>query len=127
MNDLVERDAVKRSLTNEYNRKRTGDGLRLAWIEKAVNDVPSAQPKIIACGEGILTQLGQELEPKQQWIPVAERLPELCQRAICQNRHGEMMIGTYTAFGWMFPCYFEKPIAWMPLPEPWEGGEDGNS
>ena len=31
------------SLVKEYNRKRTNDGLKLAWIEKAVNDVKPAQ------------------------------------------------------------------------------------
>ena len=53
-----------------------------------------------------------------RWIPVTERLPEPKENAICINRHGDMMIGTYTEWGWMFPCYFEKPTHWMPLPEP---------
>lgn len=39
--DTVSRVAVMQSLTKEYNRRRTGDGLKLAWIEKAVNDVPA--------------------------------------------------------------------------------------
>lgn len=34
--DTVSRAAVMQSLTREYNRRRTGDGLKLAWIEKAV-------------------------------------------------------------------------------------------
>ena len=37
--DLVSRKKVIESLKNEYNRKHTDDGLKLAWIEKAVNDV----------------------------------------------------------------------------------------
>ena len=41
--DLVSRKEIIDSLVNEYNRKRTNDGLKLAWIEKAVNVVPSAQ------------------------------------------------------------------------------------
>ena len=41
--DTVSRAAVMQSLTAEYNRRRTGDGLKLAWIEKAVNDVPAVQ------------------------------------------------------------------------------------
>lgn len=40
--DLVYRDEIMDSLVKEYNRKRTNDGLKLAWIEKAVNDVKSA-------------------------------------------------------------------------------------
>ena len=53
---------------------------------------------------------------KPTWIPMAERSPEPKEKAICINRHGEMMIGTYTEWGWMFPCYYENPTHWMPLP-----------
>ena len=54
------------------------------------------------------------------WIPCSERLPNVFQKAVVCNIHGEMMIGAYTEFGWMFPCYFGNPIAWMPLPEPYK-------
>ena len=58
----------------------------------------------------------------QEWISVDDRLPEPKENAICINRHGDMMIGTYTEWGWMFPCYYEKPTHWMPLPDiPEEG------
>ena len=57
----------------------------------------------------------------QEWISVTERLPEPKENAICINRHGAMMIGSYTEWGWMFPCYFEKPTHWMPLPQPPKG------
>lgn len=58
MNDrLVSTDAVMQSICEEYNRRfLAGDrgGLKLAWIEKAVNDTPtfsapSAQSEIIRC------------------------------------------------------------------------------
>lgn len=45
-NDLVRRKDVMDSLVKEYNRRFSlgeRDGLKLAWIEKAVNDVPAAQ------------------------------------------------------------------------------------
>ena len=57
----------------------------------------------------------------QEWVPVNDRLPEPKEKAICLNRDGEMMIGTYTEWGWMFPCYFEGPTHWMPLPQPPKG------
>ena len=38
----------------------------------------------------------------QEWISVDDRLPEPKENAICINRHGDMMIGTYTEWGWMF-------------------------
>ena len=40
---LVYTDELMKSITAEYNRKRTNNGLRLAWIEKAVNDTPTAE------------------------------------------------------------------------------------
>ena len=61
-----------------------------------------------------------ELVPK--WIPVTEALPNDRQKVLCVNKHGEMMVGGYmTDYGMTFPCYFEKPIAWMPLPESYRG------
>lgn len=39
MRELISRQAVMESITKEYNLRRTGEGLKLAWIEKAVNDV----------------------------------------------------------------------------------------
>ena len=57
----------------------------------------------------------------QEWISVDDRLPEPKENAICINRHGDMMIGTYTEWGWMFPCYFEEPTHWTPMPQPPKG------
>lgn len=37
--EIISRSEVMKSITAEYNRKATGDGLKLAWIEKAVNSV----------------------------------------------------------------------------------------
>lgn len=48
-NDLVRRKDVMDSLVKEYNRRFSlgeRSGLRLAWIEKAVNDVDAAQPDV---------------------------------------------------------------------------------
>ena len=52
----------------------------------------------------------------QEWISVNDRLPEQKEETICIDTDGNMMIGTYTEWGWMFPCYFKSPTHWMPLP-----------
>lgn len=36
---LISRSETMKAITTEYNRKATRDGLKLAWIEKAVNSV----------------------------------------------------------------------------------------
>ena len=57
----------------------------------------------------------------QEWISVKDRLPEQGEEAICIAADGDMMIGKYTEWGWMFPCYFEDLTHWMPLPHPPKG------
>ena len=57
----------------------------------------------------------------QEWISVKDRLPEQGEEAICIAADGDMMIGTYTVWGWMFPCYFEDLTHWMPIPQPPKG------
>lgn len=42
--DLISRKRVMEEIVKEYNRKATkGNGLQLAWIEKAVNSVEPVQ------------------------------------------------------------------------------------
>ena len=57
----------------------------------------------------------------QEWISVNDRLPEQGEEAICIAADGDMMIGKYTEWGWMFPCYFEDLTHWMPMPQPPKG------
>lgn len=57
----------------------------------------------------------------QEWVSVDDRLPEQGEEAICIAADGDMMIGKYTEWGWMFPCYFEEITHWMPLPQPPKG------
>lgn len=40
---LIYTDELMNHLVAEYNRKAVGTGLKLAWIEKAVNDTPTAE------------------------------------------------------------------------------------
>lgn len=54
----------------------------------------------------------------RQWISVEDMLPEQGEEAICIAADGDMMIGKYTEWGWMFPCYFEELTHWMPIPQP---------
>ncbi len=62
-----------------------------------------------------------------EWISVTDKLPgKTPTKCLCYSKDG-YMVGSYTNWGWMFPCYFGKVTHWMPLPEPPKegGGEDG--
>lgn len=49
--DLVRRGDVMDELVKEYNRRWQEGGLKLAWIEKAVNSAGPVREKIIRCKE----------------------------------------------------------------------------
>lgn len=113
MADLIDRKAVMESITVEYNRKGTGDGLRLAWIEKAVNSLPSVSPQ----------------QKVGRWIPVSERLPKageyirnVAKYYLVQNKYGDILVARYTHEEYWEQLYQLEPIsdeivAWMPLPD----------
>lgn len=106
MNDLISRQKTIEAL----GEKPVGDtdwdlGCRnqWEWDTEILRTLPSA-------------------EPERKWIPFDVALPNDRQKVLCINKHGEMMVGGYsTDYGMTFPCYFEKPVAWMPLPEPYRG------
>ena len=66
-----------------------------------------------------------EFEPTvdiPQWIPCSERLPEENGRYLVTNSAWGAMKVDWNAWmdgAWLYPN--TKPIAWMPLPEPWKG------
>ena len=68
-----------------------------------------------------------DVEPKQRWIPVTERLPENSKSVIIAHQNG-------VSTGWHNGRYWERGAAtghskiktvthWMPLPEPPKGEE----
>jgi hypothetical protein len=64
--------------------------------------------------------------PEPHWIPVTERLPEPRIDVWCYSDLGQM-VGYYdeTVEAWYGRDYLELMVtAWMPLPEPYEGGND---
>ena len=71
--------------------------------------------------EALKKENGVTVQEVQEWISVKDRLPEQGEEAICIAADGDMMIGKYTEWGWMFPCYFEDLTHWMPLPQPPKG------
>lgn len=96
-NDLVIRSEIMRSLTEEYNRRYKEGGLKLAWIEKAVNDTPNA------------------------WINADYVVPANDDHVLCCTRtkagRQNIVIGYY--MGGLWRCGMNSNVThWMPLPEP---------
>ena len=70
------------------------------------------------------------VEPERKWIPVTERLPEDDTDVLVQFSNN-MTVGYYKCSRWRIATgadlycpiedHEEKPISWMPLPEPWRG------
>lgn len=69
-----------------------------------------------------------EEQSRHQWIPVAERLPDLWQKVIAQDHYGNIMTVSCLVNGSGATCFGEPDewyatvndfISWMPLPEPY--------
>lgn len=86
-----------------------------------------------------------ESEPSVEmptWIPCSERMPSDYNDYLVIDGDGEMAVGCYrdgldawdsSCLGWLerdnddeLPTRLGKVVAWMPLPEPWEGADDEN-
>lgn len=73
-------------------------------------------------------------EPKTgEWIPVSDRLPKARESVILSTKEwtGEGCYWETTkhhviwkGYGWNATYWDDEVIAWMPLPEPWKGGEN---
>lgn len=101
--DIVSRQEVMASLVAEYNRRYNEGGLKLAWIEKAVNEAPSA------------------------WIDAEIEIPVNDDHVLCVTRTAKgrqnVVIGYYMDGLWR--CGMNSNVThWMPLPAAPDEKED---
>jgi len=97
--DTISRQAAIDALTHEW------DGM-VTSVFDVIKSLPSAQPE-------------------QRWVPCSERLPEKNCRCLTTNEAWGSFEVDWNAWidgQWLYPN--EKPIAWMPLPEPYRGGDE---
>lgn len=115
---------MNEDLCGDCHRKYQNWAASKDIISKTINSLPSAQPEVLACGNG---ELIEQLE--QQWIPCSERLPEEDIKVLVTDEDGDIYIAYYDYNEWSDEPKIEwwtgefriYPIAWMPLPEPWKG------
>lgn len=102
MSDLISRQAAIDALyhVDEYNRRSV----------EAIRNLPSAQPE-------------------QRWIPCGERLPEDDVEVLITDDSGGVQwlaidkMLSYEDGSGRFWVASQNPTAWMPLPEPYQEGE----
>ena len=121
MSDLIRREDVIDELMALRDAHKadqfTGDLLHWTGIKAMLESIPSA-------------------EPERKWIPVSEALPDEYIDVLLQFPH-TMAVGYHEDGFWnIITCddlysgldeKDEKPIAWMPLPEAYQGERDGNT
>ena len=111
MNDLISRQAVRliESDSNAYPE---------VWNESyekgfcdAINrvlDLPPSQPE----------------RKTREWIPCSERLPEYGESVLCYFEEGEDFGVNHVIDEEDGEWFIDGVTAWMPLPEPYKGGEN---
>lgn len=74
------------------------------------------------CDEGVYKKVSaiQRLPSTQRWILCSERLPKDGERVLVTVKNGEVLFGIHLGKYWAFGS---KVLAWMPLPEPYDGGQ----
>ena len=113
MMDLIDRQAAIKALeetkqSDPFDRYEY-QNIGIDWSIDAIAALPSAQPG---------------------WIPCSERPPKVREWVLCQCRAGIMDVLRLTEDGNWNKNYPHVEymsgfvIAWMPLPEPWERGQD---
>ena len=143
MSELIDRQAALDALDKRFDNIPMEQTAEILMLRKDLRELPTIQPEVLACGNGELVAT-----PEPQWILCDERMPEehewigtkkfgttisdevyvtfenekgerFCQHMKFQN--GEL--SRYDQFHMDTWFKGSKPIAWMPLPEPY-GKED---
>ena len=106
---LINADALKQTLKEDY--VFYGFSELLDDFYKAIDDAPT-------------------IEPKQEWIPCEERLPEESGMYLCTCNDGYDNRTTFVKYQKRFSRWdlagtrsYWEVIAWMPLPEPYQTKE----
>ena len=139
MSDTIERQAAIDAFNTNVDELVVAGKENADSVEKYLNGVidkikrlPSVQPEeTIEEQERSIDEGLKSVQP-QRWIPVSEALPKDDEEVIvtCLDDSGDTPF-SYTTVAWhykdMWVCGNELcpfVVGWMPLQEPWRGGQD---
>lgn len=111
---------------------------QMGWLDRYDDTVVAIMPMTLENAINFLDEIGWRAEHDRimstpQWIPCEERLPEKDQLVLCQCRAGIIDVLRLKPNGFwenLNPYVNYMPgfvIAWMPLPEPYEGERKDNA
>ncbi len=79
-------------------------------------DVKNVNEGIVSALQSII----EELPSAQQWTPVEKETPILPNIVLVCDSLGKILFDSYIDGSWTYCPYV---VAWMPLPEPYQGGD----
>lgn len=102
------------------------DALIAKWEEEAKHITEFAHPGMVY---GIINDVKrQPTIEAPRWIPVTQQLPEIGEKVLVSTKYTvftqvfKRIYGTPDRWGWEHNT-IKNVTAWMPMPEPYQGGE----
>lgn len=139
LTELLEQQPCEDAISREKAIKQCGFGMTSLLIADCLKRLPSVTPSY--------NSVKTELEQQTRWIPVSERSPEefICDDGYVEPSDYVLVWGDHGNYGvsrywgnrktktenpnsykdWMdLDWVVQKPIAWMPLPQPYTESEE---
>lgn len=103
------------------SRRATIEAIEKAKTAKA----PDGELYVAKINAEMNVQLLPSVQPEPKWIPCSERLPEEQRYCLTSCRNGLVCEDFHWNNGYFDKAdkYHHEVIAWMPLPEPYKGGD----